>query len=326
MWRWTALGYGLAAGGALAFDISFHPVPWALLTEVVHPWILGERPASDLDPWVRDAVRLARVRARAKAWAFAVEQLDDAPASFDPQLHLYGRPFLVAVRGAPAIAEVVDRYLAATPDEVDDLAREQLELLQPGLSDRVSPATTGSVPSDGELAKSARAWMDLMRASVAAALAGETSIAGVDGRPHDPKALLQRDLFFTVLEFCAIFQPGWMSRGMLWPTHLLAQAEVGTADLFIANSGLVMPVYRRFESLPWAHADTIYENYMVGGCASPKQIPMVREALEAHVRPTDPWGRSNIVKLDEALSDALYRNLPFAEATEIYSATAGNLN
>ena len=53
----------------MGFDISFHPVPWALLEETINPWILGERPDDALDALVADGVRLARGKIEATEFA-----------------------------------------------------------------------------------------------------------------------------------------------------------------------------------------------------------------------------------------------------------------
>lgn len=320
---------------ATGFDISFHPLPWDVLTERVYPYVLGEAPSDALDPLVSDAVRIAKVRFRANAWGLGVLRLRDAaPAAFDPDLHVWGRPFFVTAEGTEAIADTIDRDLAARPEDVDAIAREQLEQLQPGLASRVEPSDEGTLPSDADLAASVRGHVDLMRASVAAIRGGRGSIE-FGGRAHDPARLLGRELALTALTFAADFRPGWMARGKLWPSLLLVELGVNVRDRIIANAAMFMPVYRALPDVPWFLAETIYENYQVGGAASPGDLPALRALLmenrERILAPARAHGEHAYVatvlrKIDEAMADAQHRGLPFCEATEVYSGFSGIMN
>jgi hypothetical protein len=303
----------------MGFDTSFHPVDFGVCQRL-HPYILGDAGAESIDDLVRDAVRIAKVRFRANAWGLGATK-SKPPASFQAHLHVWGRPFLVTGEGTEAIAAGIDAYLAAQPSQVDEIARAMLDRLEPGFAARVRPDEGGTLPDDAALARSIRARVDVMRDCVTAIRAGRPTVALGD-RELDAAGTLARELMDVVVELAAAVRPGWMSRGHTWPTALLGSDPA--RKLFIANVAPVMPIYKAFGQLRWAVADTIHENYMVGGCLSPRDIPTVRAALSA--LPVAPGHELERRKLDEALADAAHRNLPFAEATEIYSGMSGIMN
>jgi hypothetical protein len=303
----------------MGFDTSFHPVDFAVCQRL-HPYILGDAGPDSIEDLVRDAVRIAKVRFRANAWGLGATKANPPP-SFQSHLHVWGRPFFVTGEGTERIASGIDVYLSAQPSEVDEIARSMLDGLEPGFAARVRPDEGGSLPDDAGLARSIRGRVDVMRDCVAAIRAGRPTVMLGD-RALDAAGVLGRELMDVVVEFAAAVRPGWMSRGHTWPTALLQGHEA--RKLFIANVAPVMPIYKTFGQLRWASADSIYENYMVGGCLSPKDIPAVRSALSAV--PIQPGLELERRKLDEALADAAHRNLPFAEATEIYSGMNGIMN
>ncbi len=316
----------------MAFDVSFHPVPEDLLQERIWPWILGQVPREAISDLLQRAVRIAKVRFRAHSWGLGTLNVGSRAKGFVPHLHVWGRPFFITVRGSEAIAAAIDRYLEATPQGVDAIALEMLEELAPGLSSKVVPAGSGRLPEEPELRKGIRWRMDLMRDAVEALRAGRATVMeGV--HVHQAAPLLGRELMLTVLQFAAQLRPGWMTRGYIWPSRLLA--EQGGAIAFSENLQLVAPVRQALPDVPWKGAATILDNAMVGGMLPPGTVHQLRSELAAH-RETwlmqadrEGWREGmalDLQKIDEASADAQQRGLAFAEATEVYSGLEGVLN
>lgn len=295
----------------MGFDTSFHPVPHVMIAERLVPWLLG---VGTLDDLVDDAVRITTVRFTANAWGLGATRADCE--RFEPFLHVFGRPFLVTADTVGARAEQIDAFLACAPSDGDDLARAHLDLLEPGLAASVDKATDGSLPPPDVLRTLLTSHMDLMRSTIEAVQNGVPSVS-IGGESHDAAPLLGRELARVVLDFAATFRPGWMSRGPTWPTHVLHDHAV--RDHFLPSFALIQPVLEALPDVPWMEADSIEENYMVGGCLPADRVSEVLDALD----PEDDLERR---KLREALQDALHRGLPFAEATEVYSGPAGTLN
>ncbi|MGA4541523.1 hypothetical protein ACPA54_16185 [Uniformispora flossi] len=321
----------------MGFDTSFHPVDLDIVQERVLPYIAGQGDDGSLDDLADHAVRLRRVRFDAKQWALgAIDAADELGVSaFDTRLHVWGRPFFIVADEPDDVVEAYMRYADATADDVPAIARDMLGRLSPALADAVKPSTDGTLPGEAAL-KAELTWrLRLLRACGKALRSGGGTVRDPDtGREHDPAELMRREVPFSVLEFAAAIDPGWMSRGYSWPTRVCEAAEVD-AGAFDVPLPLFAPLARVFPDLRWFGAPTIVENYMVGGLVRPEAVRETRALLAARraelLAPAeaDGWGAGLAVdlrKVDEAFAYAEARGFAFCEATEIYSGFGGSLN
>jgi hypothetical protein len=311
----------------MGFDTSHHPVDLELVARITD-YIAGRGAIDDL---VADAVRHAKIRFRANAWGLAVTNLEKKPPGFDTSLHIWGRPFFVTVEGTDAIAEMLDRYLAAkTNAQADALAKENIAALDSKLPKHITPRAEGSLPKDADLATGVRRNIDLMRESCAASKRKGGMVKLPDGEETDAAKLLARELPLQVLSFCAANRPGWMDRGYVWPTNLFRQAKVATGKLFAPPRALLGSLARA--KVAWFLKPTIVENYMVGGLVGRRDVPRLcatlaknRARLEACYDGGEDM-KTSVKKLVEAADDAKLRGFAFAEATEVYSGFSGIMN
>lgn len=316
----------------MGYDVSFHPVALDLIQERLVPYILGSGDLSDL---LQEAVLRCRVRARAKAWGLAVQRLNPAPRRFEPFRHLWGRPFFLVVDDTEEALETYDLYMRATSNEqVDAIALEQLHALAPGLTDGVR-AQFQSPPDPGDSAlREDLIWrLEILRASVSALRQGQSQIEA-NGRTHDPRTLLRREVPFAVLSFASALAPGWMARGHCWPSLLLDEVPLPSRPFFDKPTALLGGLPQALPSQGWFLYATVVENYMVGGFTSPSYVAPLRRFLaeqQGALLSTRPGGESGDLrrefsKIDEALALAHRKGWAFAEATEIYSGLQGQLN
>jgi hypothetical protein len=259
----------------------------------------------------------------------------ERPPLVDSDLHVWGRPFFVTAPDPIAVSKVIDRYLDASPDAADAIAKAELGRLDPELASVVTLELEGDSPSDEELAQSIRWKLDLLRRCYQARRAGERSITLPDGEEADPSELLGREVPLALLEFAANFRPGWMARGIVWPTVLLHEARIDDAGCFEPPRALVEPLARELSDVQFFLEATITENYMVGGYVPPTKVSLLRKHLEknaervlasSRARGWEAECKSALRKILEALADAERRHLGFAEATEIYSGIQGIMN
>ncbi|MEU8133456.1 hypothetical protein [Streptodolium elevatio] len=321
----------------MGFDTSFHPVDLALVQDRLLPYIAGVGDDDGLDDLLDRAVAVRRTRFEAKQWA--VGAIDAAKGlgvdAFDTRLHVWGRPFFVTGDDPAQVVHDIGRYLAATPEEVPALAREMLDRLHPGLAAHATPSTEGVIPEAGALREHMSWRMRILRAAGAALRSGAPTVRDPDtGREHPPGVLIDSEVPFSVVEFAAIFHPGWMSRGYTWPTRVCATAGVDDVGF-----GLPTPLYDAlaevFPSRDWAAEPTITGNYSVGGLVPPHAVAAARANLRTHrdelLAPAhaDGWGHdlaTDLTKVDEAMAYAEAHGFAFCEATEIYSGMEGSLN
>ncbi len=315
----------------MGYDASYHPIDPKTVARVTD-YIAGRGSIDDL---VTDAVRHAKVRFRANAWSLGVTESKTKPETFNTSLHVWGRPFFVAVEGTAAIAEMIDRYLGAKTDaQTDKIAKENLAALDRALPKRVKPSKSGQLPKDATLAQGIRANIDLLRAACAAAKDKNATVLLPNGESSNAAELLAREVPLQVLTFCSASRPGWMDRGKVWPTLLLQKAKVPKGKLFGPPTmllGALAKTKRR-----WFLHPTIVENYMVGGCVGARHVPALSKLLATSQGKLErAWSdgdeaddemKTSVKKLVEAVEDAKLRRLAFAEATECYSGFGGIMN
>ncbi|RKN04149.1 hypothetical protein [Streptomyces radicis] len=318
----------------MGYDTSFHPVDLRLVEERLLPFVAGHGDDDALDDLIARAVGIRRTRFRAKQWALgALEAKVDA---LESDVHVWGRPFLVAGDDPEQVADAVQRYLATPADGVDALAREMLARVDPALPGRVTPDEGGgALPGDAELGRSLSWRIRVVRALAIGLRAGRETAPDPDSPSQRHEVdMLGREVAFTLLDFASELTPGWMSRGLTWPTHLLAQADL-PRGAFIRPAALHRPLREEFPDLEWLEEETIIHNDMVGGYVPPEAVPATRAHLTAHrdalIAPAanDGWEEYcalNLTKIDEALTLAARLGFGFCEATEIYSGFSGTLN
>ncbi|WP_436771051.1 hypothetical protein, partial [Yinghuangia sp. YIM S09857] len=318
----------------MGFDTSFHPVDLSMVRERLLPYIAGTGDDGDLDDLLDRAVAVRRTRFEAKQWAVGAIHAAKGLGvdAFDTRLHVWGRPFFVTGDDPAQVTHDVGRYLAATPDEVPALAREMLGRLHPRLAAETTPSTEGVIPDDAALREHMSWRMRILRAAGGALRNGRSVVRDPDtGREHTPGDLIDSEVPFSVLEFVAMFHPGWMSRGYTWPTRVCAEAGVDDVG-FGAPVPLFDALTEAFPGRSWVAAPTITGNYAVGGLVPPHAVGEARANLRTNrgalLAPAeaDGWGDSlatDLAKTDEALAYAEAHGFAFCEATEIYSGMEG---
>jgi hypothetical protein len=317
----------------MGFDISYHPIDVGLIHNRLIPYVRGQGSIDDL---VREGVRLAKVRFRANAWSAGVLERRRAgqhgqgpgvPDAFESNLHVWGRPFFITSEAPADVSLAIDRYLSATPDDVDAIALDMLRQLSPDLVGQVTPNMEGFLPSDADLGEGLRSNLDLFRKAYAAIQRGE-EVTAPDGSEHCPRSLFASDFALTVIEFAANFRPGWMARGFVWPSYLLGEAKL--------DDGCLGPTARLFEPLlaeiPEIAVNLeggIASNHTVGSYAPPESVPALRAFLDRHrvqLLMANEGCVLELRKIYEAVCDAERRGMGFAEAAEVYSGVQGIMN
>lgn len=346
----------------MGYDVSAHPVDVQLIQERILPYIRGKGDISDL---VETAVRLAQVRFRANAWGLGVLNLSYAeadakrkrpkkstsvaakkpkprpqrlvPDTFDSDLHVWGRPFFITTP-TERVSDEIDRYLAATPKQVDAIATDMLRELNPALVGKVKPDTEGSLPRPKRLAAAVIEPLALLR-SAYPHLKTRKPVplpAGYDDDTADPVELLLHSLPLEVITFASHLQPGWMARGYVWFTAFIQRARLRPGTLVESAATLFEPLLGGLKGFGSAFDPTITSNYTLGGYVRPENVPAFREWMEAKTDKMvaacvkEGWDedgtRQDLGKVMESLRDAERRGMGFLEAAEVYSGPFGIMN
>jgi hypothetical protein len=323
----------------MGYDVSFHPVPLALIHERLLPYVAGQGSIDDL---VDRAAELAAIRFRANAWGLGVCELEpeSRPDGFNTDLYIWGRPFFIADERSEDVSRSLDRYLATRlddSDEVDKIACEMLGKLasrsKKGGAD-VLPSKEGVLPSAADRRKDIRWKIDLFRDAYRARRERRPVITP-DGEPHDPNSLFGSDFPLAAMEFVSQLQPGWMARGYVWPTYLIDRAKLDIPPYVTNARAIFAPLVRDVPSLGSHLEATIHQNYTLGGYVPPQHVAEFRAFFETNLdalldpASDDDWEdecRIALQKITEALDDAARREMGFVEASEIYSGPMGIMN
>ena len=352
-------------------ETSYHPVDVRFFHERIIPFIRGEKEIDDL---VEDAVRLAKVRLRTNAWGYALVRLymdevrrqeklkrkqeggggllgrlfgkpkaepakADEPGAapspagaFNPHVHFWGRPFLV---GRADVSAAIDRYLAAAPEDVDSIAREEILAFSPALEEMQPLEDAGHLLPDEDLARDVRGTLDVLQEAYAARKAGKR-VELPSGEEVDPQEIFASDFLHASLQFASIFRPGWMGRDV-WPSKLLAGAGIQDAPGWETPLALAEPMLGELPSLRDALKRELGESSLVGGYVRPENVSRFkafldenREALLAAPRKEGEEqgavAERELGKIREALDDAERRKMGFCEAAEVYNGQQGATN
>ena len=338
-------------------DVSAHPVDVALIQRRILPYIQGK---GDLADVLAEAVRLARIRFRANAWGMGLVNLQHAewaakrqrpkkaagkakpksrlrpmvPATFDSDLHVWGRPFFIT-SPAEQVSDAIDRYTTATPKQVDALAADMLRALNPALVGKVKPDESGNLPSSKRLAQGLIGTLDFIRTAYPHLKSGEP-VTLPDGETADAAELFLNELPLHVITFASNLRPGWMSRGYVWFTSFIGRAKLKPGKLVESAAVLFEPLLGRVRGFATAFEPTITSNYTLGGYVHPENVPAFREWMEKNTEKMiaacvkEKWdeggARQDFAKVIEPLRDAEHRGMGYLEAAEVYSGIMGVMN
>lgn len=132
-------------------------------------------------------------------------------AKVDPDLHLFGRPYLVTESTVKGVADAVDRYVGAPgAGGVDNLALEQLGALDPGLV-HVEPADGPPLSSDFEYRSEVFREIKMLSEVPRAVRRGQPWLAP-DGSRRPAAEILQSELPWTAVRVHSRVIPSWVAR------------------------------------------------------------------------------------------------------------------
>lgn len=294
--------------------VSFHPVHLEFFESTIEPLVAGEK--INPESFLEAALRLRRNAWRARLYKQSLEfhrerlepppplsegtlwdkvrsrleRLDHKPDTtarlvaelVEPELHLYGRPFLVTEGSAESVGSIVDEYVKATGDsQVDSLILEQLIRLAPELGKNVQPKDGPDLPAEmsyrSELLASLKELHDLGQAARAGQEWGRT---GNERKPATE--VLMHELPWRSASLHARAFPFWIGRDVDGLETICRAAEIAPPEFLVPPRRLFS---RTFDELPELRQSLQVElsgPRSVGGFVSPTDIPELLAFLNEH--------------------------------------------
>jgi hypothetical protein len=284
--------------------ISFHPVDLDLFDGLVLPLVSGEK--VNPENYLENAIRLRSnlwhadrfVRAlrliletsgppeaqpESGLWGnirAKLERFDYRPdpvtrcvlESVEPEIHLEGRPFLIAEGSAERVAALVEEFVTAGRTEaVENLALEQLVRLHKGLAGKVEPVDgpllTNEFAYRRDLLGQLKSLYDLAHAARQAHTWHEP-----DGRSADATEVLHRELGVRAMAVHARTMPFWVARDVDGLETVCAAAGVEPPEFLVPPFRLLGGVCEEFPEVRTHLGVELSSERSVGAFVAPGDV------------------------------------------------------
>jgi len=260
-----------------------------------------------------------------KAPEFRYPQIEKSKylGSFDSNIHLWGRPFLIAQNDQ--LNQIIDNYLRANEEEAATIARGQIPLFKSNLLDKIAPDSE-KIPDLETLRKNVEWKMEILRECIRSY---PNEVIDKDGQTHSSTDLINSNLNFYVLENVSLASATWMDRGLVWPSHLLN--EIGVEPSYFRSFSESYPLEDALPKKAKIRNETkIEENWMVGAMVLAEDLDTFQSDInnpeiieKAKAENWDAHCKEALSKINECISYARHKNLCFIESSDIYSGPMG---
>ena len=291
--------------------LSFHPVDTRFFDETIGPLAGGGK--INPESFVSESVRLRKIAWQARRFTRALEtalagaeppepdrgadlwtrfrstldRFDFRPEELsrlaagcvEPDVHLFGRPFLVAEISASKVAETVDRYVSASsPDEAEAVAREQLGRLDPEIGKRLEPEDGPDLSPElvhrSDLLADLAAIRDLAEAARRGLPWGKGESAG---RPA--LDLLREEGAWRAVRLHARVVPFWLGRDVDGLDTVCRAAGVSPPESLVPARRLFAGPCEEFPGFGASLGVEIARTNQVGGFVAPEDVPALVDFL-----------------------------------------------
>lgn len=293
--------------------LSFHPLDMAFFDATIASLASGRK--IDPEPFVAEATRVRKIHWKVRSTSRAIETVlavagpppppdgaglwgnvkaylekfdwrpDDLTKrvlqSIDPDLHLYGRPFLVAEASLAKVVETVDRYREAkTPAAAEAIAKEQLGHLDPELAQALEPEEGPDLSSDFLHRADLLAALARIHEIASAARAGKTFSDGkAEARPANE--VLRDELPWRAVSLHARLVPFWTARDVDGLETVCRAARVLAPDMLVPAWRPFAMACEEFPDLKASLHQEVRGDRDVGAFVSPEDVPRLLEFLSA---------------------------------------------
>jgi hypothetical protein len=293
--------------------ISFHPADPAFFRGLVQPLCAGE--PIDQEPFLARALGLRmgawtsrryvvtlerllgmstpppppsqgslweKLRARLEVFDFKADPLATlVRKTIEPELHLHGRPFLIADGSPEAVAEAVDAYReAGSAGVADSLATRELRRIHPELAEQVGPDPECEPPPEltyrAELSEACKEIRELSHA----AREGATWDAGA-GERRPAAGFLAEWLPWRAAWLHSRAMPFWQARDVDGLETICRAAGVTPPESLVPALALFGDLVDEFPKLADSLHHELESSRDVGGYVAPEHVPALVEFLKA---------------------------------------------
>ena len=285
--------------------LSFHPVDPDFFDATIEPLVMGER--IDPDPYVAAAVRYLVSSWEAERYKhtldFLLEQLEPPPppergtmwekvrarlerfdhkpsrlarlvgARVEPELHLFGRPYLITEGSAESVASMIEEFMQVdTNGAAQSLIMEQLVRLDPEIAKGIEPEIFGEAPAPAnyrtDLLNRLKVIYDMARAAREGQAWGPA-----DGRREPALTVLARELPWRAVYLHSRAVPFWIAENVDGLDGVCRSAGVDPPQFLVPAGRLFMRSSAEYPEISAQLGVDVANDQSIGGFVAPQDIP-----------------------------------------------------
>ena len=331
----------------MGYDVAYHAINRNVILNELIPYCLGK--ISNIEDLVNSIARIKRSRHIANEYAkillnhhkcppprnligkiFSKNLLCKNKESFNSDLYIWGRPFLVLEEEQQNVFDVIDRYMLARSDkELAEVIQSQFAKNYAGLYKKIDHNSLFSAaPSAESVCDEKEKLLNELKKLFQAA-AGNFDYTDIEGNKCNPAEILENP--FYIIEFLSSGYPAWMDRGQVTPSFLLGAIGLDVPEYVYSTAALLG---NHIDLLKGREGSVFPENFSLG-------IVVFYENLEEFMVLIDE-NKSSIIsfltdnekypkecaelvfkKIEESIKYCIHSKSNFVESTDIFSGFLG---
>lgn len=333
----------------MGINIGYHAIKPNIIYEELIPYFMGK--TDNVDSLLRRLTRVWKNRIIANNFATLIsstiiessEQLPFFerwrrklfPSSFpyfNPDLHIWGRPFFTLELDKDRMVEIITHYSTALTDqEVLHIIKSQANLLGKSLFDTILPKIKDSLDEVvlEDLISDLSSMVQRIKAMVEAAIY-KNPYMGENGDKVDLCDELSNP--FKLIDFLALGTPAWMDHRNVSPSLLILEAGLDFPSYFNYSRCLMGEIGKKVKL---RRSRIIEENYCLGVVVYPADMATFLQFIERHQRRfkdlliKKDWASADIdlslQKMQEAAYFCLKTQSLFVESADIFCPFSGHI-
>jgi hypothetical protein len=285
--------------------ISFHPVDPDFFESTIEPLVMGEKidPSAYLSAAMRNLVSSWEVARYKQTLDFLLEQLEPPPppehgtvwdkvrsrlerfdhkpdrivrlvsAKVDPDLHLFGRPYLITEGSAESVASMIEEFMGANNDAAaQTLIVDQLVRLDPDIAKNIELGDFDEAPAPGnyraDLLHALKVIYDMARA------AREDQAWGpADGQREPARTVLARELPWRATWLHSRAVPFWVGEDVDGLDCICRSAGIAPPEFLVPAGRLFSRSTAEYPEIHEKLGMDVAGDRSIGAFVAPQDIP-----------------------------------------------------
>ena len=285
--------------------ISFHPVDPDFFDSTIEPLVMGEKidPSNFLSAALRNLVSNWEVARYKQTLDYLLEQLEPPPppedgtmwdkvrsrlerfdhkpdrmvrlvsAKIEPELHLFGRPYLITEGSAESVARMIMEFMGAGNEAAAQaLIVDQLVRLDPEIAKNIELGDFDESPAPGSYRADLLNCLKVIYDMARAARDGQ-SWGPADGQREPARTVLARELPWRATWLHSRAVPFWVAEDVDGLDCICRSAGVAPPEFLVPAGRLLIRSAEEYPELRERLGIDVGDDRSLGGYVAPQDIP-----------------------------------------------------